>query len=82
MAASSQPATTYPPEYLSQDISSQLFAADTIILAITTVLLVLRYYAGSLTTASKGWNDLLLFPAWILVVGAVICGYSKFFARS
>lgn len=70
-----------PPQlsasYLAEDISGQLLAATTVILVITTALVALRFYARSLTNASAGWDDLLLPPSWILVVGACTTGYRK-----
>lgn len=67
-----------PPKYLSQNTSGQVITANTVILTIATVLLMLRFHARTLSSANRGWDDLLLLPAWILLVGTCVTGYREF----
>lgn len=67
----------FPPGYLEADHSNQLLAANTVILAFATILLVLRLYARSLKNVKWGWDDILLPPAWILLVGTSVTGYRE-----
>lgn len=64
-------------DYLNEDSSNRLLAAITVILIIVTVLLGLRLYARNLTNAARGWDEFLLPPAWLLVVGACVTGYRE-----
>lgn len=71
------PSTQLPPEYLEEYTGNRVLAATTIILVLSTVLLGLRLYARSLTRAALGSDDFILLPAWILLLGLIICLYSK-----
>lgn len=71
------------PEYLKAYNGHQVLVADAIILALTTVLLGLRIYVRSFKTAARGWDDYLLPPAWLLLVGLgiIVFGMSKAFGN-
>ncbi|KAL4935864.1 hypothetical protein BDV06DRAFT_228424 [Aspergillus oleicola] len=64
-----------PPEYLQVDISGRLIAATTTILVVDTILLSLRGYILKLPNAKSGLEDLLLIPAYLLLVGICVVGY-------
>lgn len=64
--------------YLNEDISYRLTAATTIILVFTTILLSLRLYTRTLPAVKPGPEDTLLVLAYILSVGACVCGYCEF----
>ena len=69
--------TDFPPGYLEEDHGPKVLAATTVILVFTTVLLGLRIYARSLTKAERGWDEFLLYPSYLLLVGLLICLYRK-----
>lgn len=71
------PPTQFPPGYLEETKGGRVLAANTVILVSSTVLLALRLYARSLTRASRGWDEFLLVPAWVLLLGLIICLYSR-----
>ena len=60
------------PSYLMEDCSRELIAAVITILTLSTILLALRLYARFLTKADRGWDEFLLPPAWILIVGVCV----------
>ncbi len=70
-------AQQYPPGYLEQNASASLIVANTVMLVSSIVLLALRFYARSLTSAGRGWDEYLLTPAWTLLLGLIIIIYSK-----
>ena len=76
MAVPAQP-KEFPPGYLEEYSGDQLVVANTVILVIATSLLALRLYARSLTNASRGWDEFLLPPSWVLLLGLGILLYSK-----
>lgn len=76
MAVPSQ-SNDLPPEYLAEYSGARLIVANSIILVVATTLLALRLYARSLTNASRGWDEFLLPPAWILLLGLGIVIYSE-----
>ena len=67
----------FPPGYLEAYSGRQVIIADSVILAFATILLCLRFYSRSLTSVSRGWDDFLLLPAWICLVGLGSVIYSK-----
>lgn len=67
----------YPPGYLEEDHGRRVIAACSVILVITTVLLPLRFYARSLAPGQRAWDDHLLIPAYVLLLGLVACLYGK-----
>ncbi|KAI1342702.1 hypothetical protein F5Y15DRAFT_312660 [Xylariaceae sp. FL0016] len=69
-------ATTYPPGYLEENRGDSVIAAATVILIFTTVLFGLRLYARSLTNAKRGWDDHLLIPAYVFLLGLLSCLYA------
>ena len=75
--ASSTASETYSPEYLDAYNAQGTVAANTMMLIITTTLLALRLYARSLTPASRGWDELLLFFSWIFMLGLITVIYGE-----
>ncbi|KAI0197063.1 integral membrane protein [Xylaria flabelliformis] len=76
METSSTPtANQFPPGYLEIDQSSNVIAATTTILVISTVLFLLRLIARSLTPAKRGWDDHLLIPSYFLLLALIIVIY-------
>ncbi|KAI9036750.1 cytochrome P450 [Aspergillus affinis] len=65
----------YPPGYLEEDRSSQVIVASSFILVLTTILLAMRLYARSLTKAVRGWDEFLLVPSYICLMGLIVCLY-------
>ncbi|KAL4966090.1 uncharacterized protein BDV14DRAFT_199223 [Aspergillus stella-maris] len=65
----------YPPSYLETDNGSRVVVASTFIIVLTTVLLALRLFARSLTQARRGWDEFLLIPSYLFLVGLIICLY-------
>lgn len=63
--------TSPPPDpaYLAENCSSRLVAAIAVMLTLSTLFLVLRLYARTLTNASRGWDEYLLPIAWLFMVG-------------
>ncbi|THV48372.1 hypothetical protein BGAL_0252g00040 [Botrytis galanthina] len=57
------------PEYLNAYTGNRVMIADAIILTLSTIFLGLRIYVRSFKTAARGWDDYLLPPAWLLLVG-------------
>ncbi|KAK2734199.1 putative NRPS-like protein biosynthetic cluster [Myotisia sp. PD_48] len=64
----------FSPQFLAEDISARLVAASSIILVVTTILIALRLYIRRLPNVKTGLEDILLFIAYILQVGACITG--------
>ncbi|KAL7624946.1 hypothetical protein AAE478_004160 [Parahypoxylon ruwenzoriense] len=77
MAAAPPSPDQFPPGYLEEDNGGRVIAATTTILVITTVLFASRLYARSLTTAPRGWDDHLLIPAYILLLGLIGSLYAE-----
>ena len=72
MAGANQGSNTQA--YLEAYSGYQLLAASITISIFTTTFLALRFYARTLTTASRSWDDFLLIPAWLFFVAlATIC---------
>lgn len=67
----------FPPGYLEAYNGNQLVAATTAILVVATILLVLRIYGRGLKPGSRGWDDVLLPPSWLLFVALCVLMYSK-----
>ncbi|KAF7862477.1 hypothetical protein EAF04_007350 [Stromatinia cepivora] len=59
----------FTPEYMNAYTGNQVVIADATILALSTILLGLRIYVRSSRSAARGWDDYLLLPAWLLLVG-------------
>lgn len=75
--AAPTPPTEFPPGYLEEYTGDRVLAANTVILIASTILLALRLYARSLTRATRGWDEFLLVPAWIFLLGLIICLYRR-----
>lgn len=67
----------FPPGYLEENKSGRVIAAVTSMLAITTILFALRLYARSLTKTPRGWDDHLLIPSYIFIVGVIASIYGQ-----
>jgi hypothetical protein len=81
MAASPAPTENeFPPGYLEENRGSSVIAATTSILVICTVLFALRLVARFLTPAKRGWDDHLLIPSYMFLLGLVIILYSMWAA--
>ncbi|KAH8429732.1 uncharacterized protein LDX57_007404 [Aspergillus melleus] len=65
----------FPPGYMEADRGSQVIAASSFILVLTTILLAMRLYARSLTKAARGWDEFLLVPSYMCLIGLLICLY-------
>ncbi|KAL3473782.1 hypothetical protein BJX99DRAFT_261039 [Aspergillus californicus] len=63
------------PGYLETDNGSRVIIATSFILVLATVLLALRLFARSLTQARRGWDEFLLVPSYLCLVGLIICLY-------
>ena len=68
---------SYPPGYLEVDHGGNVIGAASFILVFTTILLVLRLYARTLTKASWGWDEFLLAPSYLCLIGLLICLYRQ-----
>lgn len=73
--------SAFPPGYLEARTGNDIIAATTVILIITTLFLGLRFYARTLTTASRSWDDFLLIPAYILFLGLTVICYGMLTLR-
>lgn len=69
----------FPPGYLEENKGGRVIAAVTSMLAITTILFALRLYARSLTKAPRGWDDHLLIPSYIFMLGLIASIYGQYF---
>ncbi|RAL13171.1 uncharacterized protein BO97DRAFT_388960 [Aspergillus homomorphus CBS 101889] len=67
--------SSYPAGWLEVDHGSRVMAAVSFILVFTTILLALRLYARSLTSASRGWDEFLLVPSYLCLLGLLVCLY-------
>ncbi|KAI1389364.1 uncharacterized protein F4822DRAFT_198327 [Hypoxylon trugodes] len=77
MAAALPSPDQFPPGYLEENNGGRVIAAATTILVITTILFALRLYARSLTSAARGWDDHVLIPAYILLLGLIGSLYAE-----
>lgn len=68
----------FPPGYLEEDHGPRVIAANTTILVVSTILFALRLIARSLTPAKRGWDDHVLIPAYIFLLGLIITLYSTY----
>ncbi|KAK1145155.1 hypothetical protein N8T08_004588 [Aspergillus melleus] len=75
MSNSSADVPQYPPGYMEANRGNQVLAATSFILVLSTILLAMRLYARSLTKASRGWDEFLLVPSYMCVMGLSICLY-------
>lgn len=66
---------SFPPGYLEENNGGRVYAACTIILIVTTVLFPLRLYARSLTSAKRGWDDHVLIPSYVFLLGLIASVY-------
>lgn len=66
---------TYPSGYMEVNHGGRVIGAVTFILIFTSALLILRLYARSLTKATRGWDEFLLVPSYLLMLGLFICLY-------
>ena len=64
-------------EYLGENSSGKVVASTSVILILATFLLALRFYSRLLTKTPSSWDDILLLPAWMFLVGACIVAYGK-----
>lgn len=70
----------YPPGYLEVDHGSRVLASCTTILVVTTILFPLRFYARGLAPGQRAWDDHLLFPSYILLLGLIASVYGTSFS--
>jgi hypothetical protein len=70
-------APVYAPGFLDVNHSGRVFGAVSFILVFTTILLALRLYARSLTRASRGWDEYILVPSYLCLLGLLICLYGE-----
>lgn len=77
MSDSSAEPPQFPPGYLEANEGNQVIAAASFILVLTTILLAMRLYARSLTKATRGWDEFLLVPSYMCLVGLIICLYCR-----
>ena len=68
----------FPPEYLEANNGGRVIVACSIILAVSTILSGLRFYARGPIGATRGWDDFVLIPAYILLLGLIICVYCTY----
>ena len=69
------PPSVFPTGYLEENHGTRVLVATSVILVLSTTLLVLRLYARTLTSASRGWDEWILIPAWFFLLGLIICLY-------
>jgi len=68
----------FPPGYLEQYSGNPMVAATVAILVIATILCGLRAWVRVFLTKVKGWDDYLLLPAWLFLIGLGVTTLSKF----
>jgi hypothetical protein len=59
----------FPPGYLEQYSGKPMVATTVAILVIATILFGLRAWVRISLTTFKGWDDYLLLPAWLVLIG-------------
>ena len=72
-------APTFPPDYAKADRSGQLVAANVTMLITSTVFLGLRLYVRRLTNSPRGWDEFLLPPAYLLLLGVIVSTWREQF---
>lgn len=70
-------AVSFPPGYLKENNGPRAIAACTVILVITTILFPMRFYSRSLTPGQRAWDDHLLIPAYMFLLGLIACVYGQ-----
>lgn len=68
------PVPVRSPEYLAQDIGPTLVATSSIFIFLSTVFVILRYYARYLTQTKFGAEDVIMPFAWLAEVGLCVTG--------
>lgn len=66
-----------PPSWLADTSTASLVGVTSVMLPLATALLGLRLYSRHLTKASRGWDEFLLPPAYLGLVGLVVINYRK-----
>ncbi|KUI58883.1 hypothetical protein VP1G_06191 [Cytospora mali] len=77
MSASPTSSDSFSREFLKVDNGGRVIAACTVILIITTILFPLRLYARSLTSAPRAWDDHVLIPSYVFLLGLIASVYAE-----
>jgi hypothetical protein len=68
---------TPTPEYLAEEVGTQLIATASLFIIFSTIFVVLRYYARYLTHTKLGLEDIITPFAWISQIGLCITAICK-----
>jgi hypothetical protein len=67
------------PAFLAEDKGSSVLATASLMIILSTVFVLLRYYARYLSGTSSGIHDFIIPLAWLAEVGLCINGISKIY---
>lgn len=68
----------HSPEYLAEYSGHTLIFISALFITLESVFVALRYYARTLSTSTKGWDDLIIPMAWLVNIGLCILGISQY----
>ena len=72
----------YSPEYLSEYSGDKVILVSAIFIALETIFVPLRFYARTLTTSARGWDDIIIPAAWLANIGMCILGIGQYRSTS
>lgn len=72
------PVPVHSPKYLVEYSGHTLIFISALFITLESIFIALRYYARTLSTPIKGWDDLIIPVAWLANIGLCILGISQY----